>query len=155
MAAKVGAAMKKLLLGITASTILSACGPQVPADPELTCSSAPGEATLAKNVQAVFTAKCATCHVPGYSLGDYSDAARTATSVAKKSLYAGSTGTLKIVDPGSLANSSLWLKVLGGAQVGRSGPNGENVSQRMPNDDTRLTADEKQLLKDWICTGAN
>lgn len=146
--------MKKLLLGISATAIFSSCGPPPVTDPELACDAAPAEATLAKNVQAVFTAKCATCHVPGYSLGDYSDAARTTASVAKKSIYAGNTGTLKVVDPGVLANSSLWLKLLGGAQVGRAGPNGENVSQRMPNDDTRLTAEEKQLLKDWICTGA-
>ncbi len=124
-------------------------------DPDLTCATTPGAATLASNVQALFAAKCATCHFQNYSYGDFSDAARTAASaVNKKSLYAGAIGTLQVVEPKNLANSSLWLKVLGGAQVGRTGPKGENVSSRMPNDETTLTADEKQLLKDWICTGA-
>lgn len=144
--------MKKTLLGLVLA--LAGCGAEPMTDPELTCASSPGAATLATNVQALFTAKCATCHYQGYSYGDFSDAARTTASVNKKSLYAGTIGTLQIVEPKNLANSSLWLKVLGGAQVGRTGPKGENVSSRMPNDETTLTAAEKQLLKDWICTGA-
>ena len=74
--------------------------------------------------------------------------------VNKKSLYAGTAATLKVVDSTSLANSSLWLKVLGGAAKGRTGPKSENVSGVMPNDNTTLTAAQKQILKDWICTGA-
>ncbi|MGV3620728.1 MAG: hypothetical protein ACO1OB_07920 [Archangium sp.] len=125
-------------------------------DPELTCATTPQAATLATNVQAVFDAKCKDCHIAGYTYGDYTTAANTlAATTDKKSLYAGRAATLKVVDGAntSLANSALWLKVLGGAAENRAGPNGENVQGKMPNDNRVLTADEKQLLKDWICTG--
>jgi uncharacterized membrane protein len=147
--------MKKLILGIAGAAALSACGMPTPTDPELACDAAPASATLATNVQAVFTAKCATCHIKDYSYGDYTTAEKTAAAtVSKKSLYAGQAATLQIVQPSSLANSSLWLKVLGGATTGRTGPKGENVYGKMPNDNTTLTADEKKILKDWICSGA-
>jgi hypothetical protein len=140
-------------------------------DPELTCDASPAAATLGTNVQAVFDAKCKTCHIAGYAYGDYTTAATTGTIVNKKSLYAGmgATGTivnkkslyagmgatLMVVDSNkSLANSSLWLKILGGATSGRTGPKGENVYGKMPNDTTTLTPDEKKILKDWICGGA-
>jgi hypothetical protein len=146
--------MKKLLLGIGVAVSLVGCGGG-PTDPELTCDASPASATLATNVQAVFTAKCATCHVSGYNYGDYTTAEKTAAAtVNKKSLYAGTMGTLQIVQPNSLANSSLWLKVLGGNAAGRTGPNKENVFGKMPNDSTTLTAEEQKLLKDWICSGA-
>jgi hypothetical protein len=144
--------MKKLILGICAAAGLVSCGP--PPDPELTCDANPPAATLATNVQGVFDAKCKSCHLENYSYGDYTTAAKTGASVNKKSLYAGMNATLMVVDPKSLANSALWLKVLGGATAGRTGPKGENVYGKMPNDTTTLTADEKKILKDWICGGA-
>lgn len=145
--------MKKLIFGIGVAAALAGCG--APPDPELTCDASPPAATLATNVQALFTAKCATCHIAGYTYGDYTTAEKTAAAtVNKKSLYAAQPGTLQIVQPNQLANSSLWLKVLGGAPAGRTGPKGENVYGRMPNDGTMLSADEKKLLKDWICSGA-
>jgi uncharacterized membrane protein len=156
--------MKKLILGIGAAATLFSCGAPEPTadagsdagstDPDLTCAASPAAATLATNVQAVFDAKCKTCHVANYYYGGYSTAAETATIVSKKSLYAGASATLLVVDPRSLANSALWLKVLGGASASRSGPKGENVVGKMPNDTTTLTAAEQQLLKDWICGGA-
>ncbi len=123
-------------------------------DPEVTCDASPAAATLGTNVQAVFDAKCKTCHIENYSYGDYTTAAKTAAIVGKKSLYAGMGATLMVVEPKSLANSALWLKVIGGSTAGRTGPKGENVYGKMPNDTTVLTADEKKLLKDWICSGA-
>lgn len=145
--------MKKLILGMCAVGGLLSCSP--PGDPELTCDPAPAAATLATNVQPVIDAKCKTCHIADYSYGDYTTAAKTGAIVNKKSLYAGMAGTLQVVDGAnkSLANSSLWLKVLGGAMSGRTGPKGENVYGKMPNDTTTLTADEKKILKDWICGG--
>lgn len=144
--------MKKLLFGIGVVGGLLSCGPM--GDPEVTCDASPAAATLGTNVQAVFDAKCKTCHIENYSYGDYVTAEKTATIVGKKSLYAGMAGTLKVVEPRSLANSALWLKVIGGATAGRTGPKGENVYGKMPNDSTMLTADEKKILKDWICSGA-
>jgi hypothetical protein len=78
----------------------------------------------------------------------------TLANVGKKSLYAGMPGTLKIVEAKNLANSAMWLKVLGGATKGRSGPKGENVFGAMPNDGTTLDGPSQQKLKDWICAGA-
>ena len=144
--------MKKLILGMCAAAGLLSCGPS---DPELACDATPASATLATNVQGVFDAKCKSCHIENYSYGDYTTAAKTAAVVSKKSLYAGMGATLLVVDPKSLANSALWLKVLGGATAGRTGPKGENVYGKMPNDGQMLTADEKKILKNWICSGAN
>ena len=147
--------MKKLILGICVAGGLLSCGPPTPTDPDLTCDASPAAATIATNVQPVFAAKCSkACHLVNDPYGDYTTAAKTATIVGKKSLYAGMGATLKIVDSTSLANSALWLKVLGGATTGRVGPKGENVSGKMPNDTTTLTADEQKILKDWICGGA-
>lgn len=150
----VPALMKTLIPAICAALALfSSCGTP---DPDLTCDTSPPAATLATNVQPVFAAKCSqSCHLANDSYGDYTDAAKTLAATNRKSLYAGMAGTLQVADnKGSLANSSLWLKVLGGATAGRTGPNGENVYGKMPNDSTTLTADEKKLIKDWICGGA-
>ena len=144
--------MKKLIFGIGLVGGLLSCGPM--GDPVVTCDASPAAATLGTNVQAVFDTKCKTCHIENYSYGDYTTAAKTAAIVGKKSLYAGMGATLMVVEPKSLSNSALWLKVIGGATAGRTGPKGENVYGKMPNDTTMLTADEKKLLKDWICSGA-
>ena len=143
--------MKKLILGMCVAAGLVSCGTS---DPDLTCATSPAAATLGTNVQPIFDAKCKTCHIANYSYGDYTDATKTAAVVSKKSLYAGTAGTLLVVDPKSLSNSALWLKVLGGATAARTGPRGENVSGKMPNDTTTLTTAEQQVFKDWICGGA-
>lgn len=145
--------MKNLLLALSSTVLFFSCG--APGDPELTCDAAPATATLSTNVQAVIEAKCSkACHLAGDTYGDYTTAAKTGEVVNKLSLYAGTNKTMKVVDPKNLANSSLWLKVLGGAGKGRTGPNGENVFGAMPNDGTSLSADQKKILKDWICSGA-
>ena len=107
----------------------------------------------------MFDPACKSCHFPpngqGIAYGDYTTAAKTQETVNKESFYKGSQGTLKIVDPHNLANSSLWLKVAptSGA-AGKKGPHGEITSGRMPNDGTSLTAEQRKAIKDWICTGA-
>lgn len=135
--------------------LLAGC-PQ--SDPDLSCDSSPQAVSLATDVQPLLTAKCALsgCHDATYagSYGDFTTANKSASMVNKKSLYAGTAATLKVVDPNALKNSTLWLKVLGGQPAGRSGPNGENVYDRMPLDADALSSTEQQLLKDWICTGA-
>jgi len=147
--------MKKLILGIAGAAALSACGMPTPTDPDLACDPTPASATLAANVQALFTAKCSECHsAMSSTYGDYSSAEKTAAAtVNQKSLFAGTAGTLKVVEPNSLSNSSLWLKVLGGEMVGRTGPKGERLYSRMPQTGT-LSTEEKKLIKDWICSGA-
>jgi hypothetical protein len=135
------------------------CGGGTPADPELTCDANPAAATLSTNVQAVFEAKCVMCHGSNYAYGDYTTAAKTFESTNGKTSYLAQSvmgSTLKVVDGAnkSLANSSLWLKVLGGDAANRRGPKGERTLGAMPNDGSTLTAEQKKLLKDWICTGA-
>jgi hypothetical protein len=113
--------------------MFTACGMPMPSDPDLNCTGV-GTATLAANVQPVIDAKCKGCHdATNATYGDYSNAAKTGENVGKKSLYAGMPGTLKVVEASNLANSSLWLKLLGGQARGRSGPKAENVLGAMPN----------------------
>lgn len=134
--------------------MLSACGMPMPSDPDLNCTGA-GTSTLAANVQPIIELRCKSCHDATNAMyGDYSSAAKSAEIVGKKSLYAGMPGTLKVVEAGNLANSSLWLKLLGGQAKGRSGPKAENVQAAMPSDGAVLTAAQLKAFKDWICTGA-
>ncbi|MEW5738098.1 MAG: hypothetical protein AB1938_04190 [Myxococcota bacterium] len=151
---------KHILISISVlgSLVLFGCGGGMPADPDLTCDSAATAKTLTGEVQAVFTAKCVSCHVSGYAYGDYTTADATFASTTNKPSYLAQQvmgSTLKVVDGAnkSLANSSLWLKVLGGDAANKKGPKGEGTLGAMPNDGTTLTADQKKLLKDWICTG--
>lgn len=151
--------MKKLIFGIGSAALLSTfgCGEMMSGDPELTCATAPQSATLATNVQAVFDANCKSCHIANYTYGDFTTAEKTLAATSdKKSIYAGRNATMMVADGANkaLANSSLWLKVIGGSQAGRTGPKGENVQGKMPEGSATITDAEKQLLKDWICTGA-
>jgi hypothetical protein len=145
-----------VLLPVLVSLVTLGCGGTTPMDPELTCDTSAPAVTLTGGVQAVFDAKCKSCHGSGYTYGDYSDADRTfAATTNKVSYLAGPAAKLKVVDGNarSRANSSLWLKVLGGDAANRKGPNGEKTLGAMPNDGTVLTAEQKKLLKDWICSG--
>ncbi len=144
----------RVLLPLLLALSLLACGP-APGDPELTCDPARPAVTLAGGLQAQVFDACAGCHASGYLYGDYTSATATAAAtVNQKSRYAGMAGTLQVVAPNDLANSSLWLKVLGGTARGRTGPKNENVFGKMPNDGTDLSSEQKQRLKDWICSGA-
>lgn len=129
--------------------------PGPPEDLQLTCESGVAEVTLAGRVQAeIFDVHCKSCHnTNDPSSGDYSSVDKTsAATVGVTSKYANGGG-LKVVDPGKLANSILWLKILGGDSVGRRGPNGERTFGAMPTTGS-LPAETQKVLKDWICTGA-
>ena len=79
--------MKKLIVGMCVVAGSISCGPM---DAELACDPNPAAATLATNVQAVFSSKCGqTCHLADDLFGDYTDAAKIGMIVNKKSLYAG------------------------------------------------------------------
>jgi hypothetical protein len=147
--------LRSFLLGSLTSLALLGCGGAPPSDPELTCDTGASALTMTKDVQPVLAAACVKCHEANYSFGDYTTAAKShATLVGKTSLYAGKEATLKVVDPRNLANSSLWLKVLGGEAANRNGPKGEKTLGAMPFDGTTLSAAQKKVLKDWICSGA-
>ena len=100
-----------------------------------------------------------TCHSTdggtAVSYGNYSSASVfQTTNVGVKSLYAGSKGTLKKVDPNNLQNSNLWLKVIGGNAAGVKGPECESPQGAMPDQRSPLTEAEKASIKNWICSGA-
>lgn len=107
----------------------------------------------------VINPKCvSTCHNAtgsAVSYGNYSTAALfQSQNVTVKSLYAGSKGTFKKVDPNALQNSSVWLKVIGGSGASRKGPQCESPGNAMPDGLPALTDAEKTQIKNWICTGA-
>jgi hypothetical protein len=154
--------MRSLRFLLVASFALAAfsCGesPQ-PATVDGKCEASHPPTTLTQ-AYPVFVAKCIdTCHKPGGTgTGDYSTQAEVAKLVGKKSGYATGTSTLKVVDPSNSANSTVWLKVLGGSTRtgGARGPKGESVGAKMPQAGaTPLTDEEKKTLKDWICSGAS
>jgi hypothetical protein len=107
----------------------------------------------------VINPRCvSTCHRPGgtaISYGDYSTAAQfQSQNVGVKSLYAGSKGTLKKVDPNNLQNSNFWLKTIGGSPASRKGPECESPGAAMPDGAAAIPDAEKTQIKNWICTGA-
>ena len=134
--------------------LISACGGGERTDPELTCDANLAPASLTADVQPILTAQCTSgCHLTGDSYADYTSAAQAKETVGKTSLFAGQSAALKVVDPTNLANSSMWLKLLGGQLKGRSGPKGENVGAAMPQGSMLSTA-ELTTIKRWICSGA-
>ncbi len=72
----------------------------------------------------------------------------------KASRYADDFERLKIVDPGRLRSSSLWLMVTATGPNGRDGPRGEKTGPSEPSDGTTLSEVERQQIRDWICAGA-
>ena len=79
--------------------------------------------------------------------------ANTLSAVGRLSYYAGRTSTLKVIDPGNPRNSSMFLKVMGGSPKYR-GPGGESVGSQMPQNLPPLSDENKLLIKNWICGGA-
>ena len=152
-AAMVLASMFGLRWSAVIALVLAGCpGPD---DDELVCPTSAAVVTLSLGLQReVFDADCKTCHnAQDLSSGDFSTIEKTREwTVNRKSQFAG-TGALKVVDPKNLANSILWLKVLGGDATGKKGPGGEKVYGAMPLG-SGLTAAKKASLKNWICSGA-
>jgi len=141
--------------------LLSGCGLLDPGSPggtdggpvDLICDADAGRVTLADLHPQVMGAICSQCHQPGVTVPDLSTVeAVQANAVGQTSLRYGSNG-LKIVDPGKLANSVLWLKVNGGSPRIK-GPHGEGIGGQMPAGQAALGADKKALIKQWICAGA-
>ena len=126
------------------------------ADPELTCDASPPATSFAKVYTDIFTPSClGGCHIPGAvdgsdSYGLYNTQTAAYAQVGKTSLYAGTEKLLKVVQASTPGNSTMWLKVIGRAKS----PTMKNVGGQMPLGMTALTAAQKTLLKDWICSGA-
>ncbi len=123
-------------------------------DPELICDASPPATTFSKVYSDIFTPACISCHKMGApdgsdNYGLYNTEVAAFGQVGHKSLYAGSDTTLKVVDPNNLATSTMYLKVMG-----KKGPGDKTVGALMPLGGPALSAVQKKLLKDWICSGA-
>lgn len=123
--------------------------------PRLACRPGLPAQALAGLQGTLFTPACSRCH-PGDGGSDFSDLPHTyEATVGRVSRYAGADGRLKVVAPGDLAASSLWLKVLGGSAASPSlrGPGGERVGEAMPRADAPLGEEALDALEAWICGG--
>lgn len=137
---------------------LAACSPSPPPpppDPALMCEANLQAVAAPAVFDQVIVPDCRTCHRSGgVALQDFSTVEKlSANAVGQPSAYAGSGGALKMVDPGNLANSTFWLKLLGGSPKWR-GPGGESVGGPMPQGALLLGEAKLQVVKNWICTGA-
>lgn len=146
-----------------AISLIAACGSdqETPIDAaipgELACRS-DDALTFAELHPQVIASACASCHngVLVDSAPDMStpSIALTAIRGVVSPRYAGPDGALQIVDPGAPQNSTMMLKVLGGAVKGITGPNGEDVGGAMPQIGS-LSKSQKDAIRNWICAGAN
>jgi hypothetical protein len=120
---------------------------------DTTCDQDAGRLTLTELYPEVQGFICHECHKPSGTVPDMSTVDATfANVVDKTSIRYGGKG-LKIVDPGNLGNSVMWLKVNGGSPK-ITGPHGEFVGGSMPNGLPKLPAEKIALIKQWICSGA-
>ena len=122
------------------------------------CGTDAGTATTAELQASVIGARCgAMCHYfggPATAYGDLTDATLTQLWVGRRSAFARSSGELKVVDPGSPSNSSLWLMVSAPSEAGLEGPRGEPTGPREPRGGAPLSAAELWHVRAWICSGA-
>ncbi|HLL55636.1 MAG TPA: hypothetical protein VK447_18895 [Myxococcaceae bacterium] len=119
----------------------------------VTCAQDAGTLTLTEMHPQVIGTICHECHKPGGTMPDMATVDAMYTNVVDKpSIRYGEMG-LKIIDPGNLGNSVLWLKVNGGSPR-VTGPRGEFVGGSMPNGLPQLPDEKKALIKQWICSGA-
>lgn len=152
--------MRLLWIGAVLALLALAAGCDGPLNPtpdggtlDVTCDQDAGVLTLTEMHPQVMGVICADCHKPGVVDPDMSTVDATyANVVGQVSLRYGGQG-LKIVDPGHLATSLMWLKVNGGSPR-LKGPNGELIGGQMPNGRPPLADDKKALIKQWICSGA-
>ena len=143
----------RLLVSLVALSLSLACG-ETTSEPDLDCPVSPRAVTLAMVQAEVFDPACKSCHnAADPSSGDFSNAERARLATVGKTSQFAAGGTLKIVDPGNLKNSILWLKVLGGDATGKKGPADEKTYGAMPLGGG-LTPSQKSSLKNWICSGA-
>jgi len=125
--------------------------------PDFLCTGV-SPVTLTTLQADVLTPTCAksTCHIPQMQGGlshDYSNLTASAEIVGMPSTYG---GTLKVVAPGDLLDSTMWLKVLGGSpKYSGPAPDCKLVGAAMPFDGTVLDAGQIAQIKGWICGGAH
>jgi len=100
--------------------------------------------TSFKDVQSIFTSRCAVCH-------DESRAPDLRKGNARSSIVGVASGqlpTVKLITPGFPGKSYLWHKVNGSQlSIGGSG-------QQMPITGGHLSASELKVIKSWIEAGA-
>ncbi|MDQ3265176.1 MAG: hypothetical protein M3Y59_16215 [Myxococcota bacterium] len=128
------------------------CDPEPP-PPVLDCP-VEGEApapTLLEVYAQLQSPICGNCHFPGSQAPDQSSPEALAALIdADSALYP----PLKIIAPGDLRRSLMYLKVMGGTDAGYTGPLGEDTGVLMPRGGPALAEEKKALLRRWICAGA-
>ena len=116
------------------------------------CPGGTPQVSYARVYREVFSTACVTCHRPqGQAPTDLSTfAAGYANTVNQPSRY----GSLARVTPNELGASVLYIKMIGGSPP-YSGRGGQSVGGVMPPGGTVLTSQtQKDLVRDWICSGA-
>ena len=147
---------------VLGALLLVGCGTPNPgpADAGLVCPTTPIAVTTAKLQVDVITPICASCHKTAgtavtYGVWDTAEHSQAAM-VGVASIYNTGTPALKVVDPRKLANSTTYLKLLGGSPT-FNGPHGENIGGQMPSAATppvTITAEQIDEVRNWICSGA-
>lgn len=145
---------------VSASLALFACGGgnnggEADAGSELACDDGAAAVTADQLFAAVVEPKCKSCHNSGLGQGSNGGLHLGSVDELKAAVgKASSYGTVKVVEADHPENSSLYLKVLGGSPKYK-GPEGQLVGGQMPQGGNALSAEEKNQVRDWICSGAN
>ena len=104
------------------------------------------EPGFAQQILPLLKSRCLVCHMPGSESGGMSLLPKTAYAnlVGMKSTQS----TLLLVAPGKPDESYVYLKVTG-RHLGAGGS-----GERMPFNDTPLSAEDAELVRRWIDAGA-
>lgn len=140
-----------LLTGSLCAAIV-ACEPELP-PPVLDCSADAGvpHPVLLDVYAQLQVPVCSSCHYPGAQAPPQDSPEALAALIGADSI---GYPTMKIIDPGNLRNSLMYLKVMGGTDAGYLGPNGEDTGFLMPRGGPPLPEEKTDLLRRWICAGA-
>lgn len=143
--------MNRVALLAGAVVALTAC----PGDPPELILDCPADAGVAPTLLDVYaeihSPVCSNCHFAGSQAPAMSSPEALQALINADSLqYA----PLKILVPGDLRQSLMYLKVMGGTDAGYVGPNGEDTGPLMPRGGPPLSDERRDLLRRWICHGA-
>lgn len=132
--------------------LLSGCPGEEPPELILDCPVDAGVEVVLLDVYAeIHSPVCSNCHFAGSQAPPMSSPEALGALVGAESAeYA----PLKVIVPGSLRESLMYLKVMGGTDAGYVGPAGEDTGQLMPRGGPPLSEEQKDLLRRWICQGA-
>lgn len=140
------------LYALLAAVALAGCPGEDPPQLILDCPEDAGTAVTADDLYAELGHPiCSQCHFAGSQSPPLSSPqAFEALVDAESPGYA----PMKVVVPGELRSSLLYLKVMGGTDAGYVGPAGEDTGHSMPRGGPPLPETQRHLVRRWICQGA-